>query len=55
MALISCYECGKQISSDAVKCPQCGAANKKVKAAQWLYLVAVVIAVLGAFLMSAIN
>lgn len=45
MALISCYECGKSISSDAVKCPQCGATNKKVKTAQMIWLVALVVAV----------
>ncbi len=27
MALISCYECEKQISSDASFCPECGAPN----------------------------
>jgi hypothetical protein len=25
MALQSCYECGKEISSKAIMCPQCGA------------------------------
>jgi hypothetical protein len=28
MALISCYECGQQISSEATSCPQCGAPQK---------------------------
>ena len=37
MALIKCYECGKEISDKAPSCPHCGApklvaANKKVKA-----------------------
>ena len=31
MALINCKECGKQISSEAEKCPNCGVAgNKKI-------------------------
>lgn len=29
MALIECSECKRQISSDAKKCPQCGAKQKK--------------------------
>ena len=37
MALIKCYECGKEISDKAPSCPHCGApklvaANKEVKA-----------------------
>ena len=36
MALIKCYECGKEISDKAPSCPHCGApklvaTNKKVK------------------------
>jgi TPR repeat protein len=30
MALIACYECGKQVSSDAPACPQCGAPQKQL-------------------------
>lgn len=29
MALISCHECGKEISNSAEKCPHCGAPPKK--------------------------
>ena len=29
MALIKCYECGKQISDAAPSCPGCGAPKKK--------------------------
>ena len=29
MALISCHECSKEISSEANACPNCGAAPKK--------------------------
>jgi len=29
MALIDCYECGKQISDAAPACPSCGAPKKK--------------------------
>ena len=28
MALINCKECGKKISADATKCPNCGAKLK---------------------------
>ena len=31
MALIKCYECGKEISEDAPFCPQCGAPPKETK------------------------
>src|ERR1051326_79880 len=33
MALIKCYECGREISSEAVVCPQCGAPQKQAAAA----------------------
>ena len=33
MALISCYECGKEISSAAPACPQCGAPKEHVAVA----------------------
>ncbi len=38
MALIKCYECGAPISSDALKCPQCGAGNRRLKNLQALIL-----------------
>ncbi|MBT5469953.1 MAG: zinc ribbon domain-containing protein [Nitrospina sp.] len=31
MALIECWECGKQISDTAAECPQCGAYKKYFK------------------------
>jgi len=31
MALIKCKECEKEISSDAVNCPSCGAPVKPIK------------------------
>jgi hypothetical protein len=30
MSLQSCYECGKEISSKAIMCPQCGAPQNPV-------------------------
>ena len=45
MALVACSECGKEISSEAKVCPQCGAKNKnraKTKAPRWLVVVALV-------------
>lgn len=29
MALITCHECGKEISSEALTCPHCGAPSKR--------------------------
>lgn len=43
MALIACHECGAQISSDAIKCPQCGATNKTVANMQTIWLVVIVV------------
>lgn len=31
MALVTCKECGKEVSDNAYDCPSCGAALKKVK------------------------
>jgi Zn finger protein HypA/HybF involved in hydrogenase expression len=44
MALIPCHECGAKISDTAMKCPQCGAGNKKVGTATTVYLVVILIA-----------
>ena len=30
MSLVSCTECGKEISSEAKSCPNCGKVNKSV-------------------------
>lgn len=30
MALVNCSECGKDMSSEAKSCPNCGKVNKKV-------------------------
>jgi predicted amidophosphoribosyltransferase len=49
MALITCRECGKQISSDAMQCPQCGAnvANTIPKVFARFAVIAVLLAVIG--------
>jgi Zn finger protein HypA/HybF involved in hydrogenase expression len=52
MALIKCYECKAEISSTAVKCPHCGAANRTVSMMQFIYLAAVVFAVIVAVVMA---
>ena len=31
MALLKCYECGRDVSSDAQSCPNCGAPTKRIK------------------------
>ena len=29
MSMVDCHECGESISSDALRCPKCGAGNKR--------------------------
>jgi Zn finger protein HypA/HybF involved in hydrogenase expression len=46
MTLIACRECGKQVSTDATRCPGCGAYTGNVPegrkiAARFLFLAAV--------------
>jgi hypothetical protein len=45
MSLIYCRECGKQISSNAETCPQCGAPqkNKKKNLMPWIIIILVLI------------
>ena len=31
MALLKCYECGRDVSSDAQSCPNCGAPTKRIR------------------------
>ena len=31
MALVKCEDCGREMSSDAVACPQCGKPNKQAQ------------------------
>lgn len=38
MAIIKCRECGKEISTQADKCPHCGAKRKKIKLWLWIPL-----------------
>lgn len=52
MALIACYECGKRISSDAAKCPHCGAASKKAKFAAWLYVLAGILTLISIYVIN---
>ena len=48
MAIISCPECGKEISSAAEKCPYCGKPMKSLKKkSRWLLLVIVVCLIVG--------
>lgn len=44
MALIECKDCKKQFSTDAKKCPQCGA-KKHGKSGAWLWIVGIIILV----------
>ena len=52
MALIKCWECGKDISDTAKKCPNCGAkiANKGKKKKKWLIIGSIVIILVGILL-----
>ncbi len=51
MALVSCPECGKQVSTDATQCPGCGAYTGNVpdkrKIIMRFAFLAVLIAVIG--------
>ncbi|HEX8516117.1 MAG TPA: zinc-ribbon domain-containing protein [Bacteroidia bacterium] len=53
MALIFCRECGKQISDQALSCPQCGAShniqNKKSKNGLFAIIIAILILGLGGY------
>ena len=40
MALVTCKECGKEISSSVKKCPNCGAKTQKAKIAQLIGIIA---------------
>ena len=55
MSLIKCYECGAKISSDAVKCPSCGATNRKVKTMQGVFLIAIALAAIVALIAGLAN
>lgn len=46
MSLIACRECGKEISSDAVNCPHCGAGTPKAKNRKdWIIVIGIIAAV----------
>ena len=47
MAMKSCYECNKEISTEAIVCPQCGVPQKKGPLGkQALYSIALIYSVL---------
>ena len=53
MALVKCKECNNQISTDAAKCPQCGAKQNKGefrKTLGWIIVVIIVFGVAGRML-----
>jgi RNA polymerase subunit RPABC4/transcription elongation factor Spt4 len=45
MALTACHECGVLISTDARRCPNCGAVDKRLKTMEKFFAVAIIIAV----------
>lgn len=56
VGLLACHECGSQISSEAKRCPQCGALNrqrKKPSVRKWLLIAALVVLVGGFALLEA--
>lgn len=48
MALIKCRECGKDVSTEAKECPNCGAPVKYAKGIKWYYWVPILVIVLSA-------
>lgn len=62
MALIKCYECGNEVSDNAVSCPNCGAriANNAKVSFKWegiafvLILLGVILAFVKSILLGAI-
>lgn len=52
MAIVKCHECGREISTEAKTCPQCGARNrsrKKSKSLKWILALAAVGVVFAAY------
>lgn len=47
MALINCTECGKEVSTEAVACPNCGAARPRKSI--WMKVIFVVLLAIGLF------
>jgi endogenous inhibitor of DNA gyrase (YacG/DUF329 family) len=44
VALVTCPECGKQVSDNAAACPQCGAPNRRFERANMRMMVLLAIA-----------
>ncbi len=57
MAMIKCRECGKEISSRAEVCPNCGAKTRygvqssEGKVAGWILIIGIILGLLGIFLL----
>lgn len=52
MAIVKCHECGREISTEAKACPQCGARNKSRKGSKslrWILALAAIGAVFAAY------
>lgn len=50
MALISCRECGKDVSTEAVNCPSCGA-RVAPQSSAWKWVIGVPVACFAAFML----
>lgn len=56
MALIKCSECGKEISSKAIACPQCGAKQSKpLHKRWWVRLLAIIMVVFFMLIISVVT
>ena len=50
MSLVRCFECGAQISTDAVSCPKCGARGpRRDTVLAFLVLVLIVVGIVAAY------
>lgn len=51
MALVNCKECGKEISGNSTKCPNCGYPTKSTNNA-FMFIIGLIIVIVGVVLLS---
>ena len=52
MALASCRECGKEVSTEAAACPHCGAPLRRAGTSPWTVIGWVIVSLIGFWLVS---